>query len=266
MDDAHFGRNDDMDEDDEDEDDDVEMDFGEDTASDATSNTEEGEEDGLDNETHESTDAWDEGDDEDDDLIENEDDEGVDDEEDRGVADEGDDDGEEDMMWQVLVFHSNSKKVHSNGCQDIRGEIDGVRLGDEDMDDDDEHGTGRFIVIPFYLTSLTQLSLVPIQIIHEEDDEPDDMGSDEEDYALENGGPAEEQVFGFGDAFVNANNREGGGVFVHRRRGNGKLLIFSTGYNVIYNSPSRQRRLSNIWAAWKYLYHPTRGNDTSPTA
>jgi hypothetical protein len=49
MDDAHFGRDDDMDEDDEDEDEDVEMDFGEDTASDATSNTEEdGEEDGLD--------------------------------------------------------------------------------------------------------------------------------------------------------------------------------------------------------------------------
>lgn len=57
---------------------------------------------------------------------------------------------------------------------------------------------------------------VPIQIIHEEDDDGDDMGSDEEDYVIDNG-LAGEDVFGFGDTFVNANNREGGGLFVQRR-------------------------------------------------
>lgn len=242
MDDAHFGRDDDMDEDDEDEDEDVEMDFGEDTASDATSNTEEdGEEEGLDNETHESTDAWDEGEDEDDDLIENEDDEGIDDGDDRVITDEGDDEGEEDMMWQ-----------------DIRGDIDGVRLGDEDMDDDDEHGA------------------VPIQIIHEDDDEPDEGGS-EDDYRLDNGGPSEEQVFGFGDAFVNANNREGGGVFVHRRRGadNGGFQVFGRSGNnsttqpeatthplLLNNSASSNRSTSNQSRAPRQIQRVS-GNGTA---
>jgi hypothetical protein len=37
-------------------------------------------------------------------LIENEDDEGMEDGEDHGVTDEGDDEGKEDMMWQVCYF------------------------------------------------------------------------------------------------------------------------------------------------------------------
>jgi hypothetical protein len=63
---------------------------------------------------------------------------------------------------------------------------------------------------------LSDFPLVLIQIIHEDDNEPDNVGSNEEDYVLDNGGPPDDQVFSFGDAFVNTNNRDGGGVFVHR--------------------------------------------------
>lgn len=67
------------------------------------------------------------------------------------------------------------------------------------------------------LPPLTNL-LVPIQIIHEEGQEGDDIGSDEEEYALENaGGGSIEQAFDFADAFINGANRNGG-IFVHRRR------------------------------------------------
>ena len=71
------------------------------------------------------------------------------------------------------------------------------------------------------------------------------MGSDEEDYVLDNGGPSEEQVFGFGDAFVNANNREGGGVFVHRRRGGSKSFFFF--------SSSLTQFVQRTMVAFKYL-------------
>lgn len=90
------------------------------------------------------------------------------------------------------------------------------------MDEDDEHIGLSCLYFPGNCT-FTDQRKVPIQIIHEEDDGGDDMGSDEEDYILENGGAAGEEVFGFGDSFVNASNREGGGVFVHRRRDNGVL-------------------------------------------
>lgn len=71
---------------------------------------------------------------------------------------------------------------------------------------------------------MADLSLVPIQIIRDEDDGVDDMGSDEEDYIMENGGITGEQAFGLGDSFVNASNREGGGgIFIHRRRNTGML-------------------------------------------
>lgn len=91
------------------------------------------------------------------------------------------------------------------------------------------------------------------------------MGSDEEDYVLDNGGPSEEQVFGFGDAFVNANNREGGGVFVHRRRDGGKFFFFFPVrvLTQFINLLSGQRRLPSIWAIWKQPLHSTRGNNSS---
>lgn len=51
------------------------------------------------------------------------------------------------------------------------------------------------------------------------------MASDEEEYILQNGGVVGEEMFGFGDAFVNApHSREGGAVFVQRRRGGGMFL------------------------------------------
>ncbi|RDB16805.1 E3 ubiquitin-protein ligase TOM1-like [Hypsizygus marmoreus] len=182
MDDVHFTAEDEMDEEDEDEDEDVEMDFGEETGSEDTSNTESEGEEEPDEGTRGSGEVWDDGEEEEDDLVENEDDEDEDEDEgdDRHIDNEGEDE-EEEMMWQ-----------------DIRGEIDGVRLGGGTLDEEDEH-------------------VVPIQIIHEEDEEGDDMGSEEEDYVLENGGPAGE-VFGFADSFINTSNRDGSGPFVQRRR------------------------------------------------
>ncbi|GLB37041.1 putative protein with domain of Unknown Function (DUF913) [Lyophyllum shimeji] len=181
MDDTHFGE-DEMDEEEGDEDEDVEMDFGDETGSEDTSNTEEEGEEDVDDETRGSGEVWDEGEDEEEDLVENEDEEGGEEEDDdRHIEDEGEDEDEEDMMWQ-----------------DIRGEIDGVRLGGGDNDEEEDHG-------------------VPIQIIHEEDNEADEIASDEDDYTVENGGINGEEVFGFRDAFINAGNREAG-VFVQRRR------------------------------------------------
>ncbi|KAF8070121.1 hypothetical protein FPV67DRAFT_1579109 [Lyophyllum atratum] len=180
MDDTHFGAEDEMDEDEEDEDEDVEMDFGEDTGSEDTSNTDDDGEEDVDDEARGSGEVWDNGEEEED-LLENDDEEGEEEGDDHHIEDEGDDEDEEDIMWQ-----------------DIRGEIDGVRLGGGNIDEDEEHG-------------------VPIQIIHEEDNEPDEMASDEEDYTIENGVVNGDQAFGFGDSFVNAGNREGG-VFVQRRR------------------------------------------------
>ncbi|KAF9460708.1 hypothetical protein BDZ94DRAFT_1323842 [Collybia nuda] len=178
MDDGHFGE-DDMDEDDEDEDEDVEMDFGEETGSEDTSNTEDDVgDDGLDDETRDSRDTWDEDEDEDERLVENE---HEDNREGHHDLDDGDEDDEE-MLWQ-----------------DIRGDIDEVRMLAEDMDDDDEHG-------------------VPIQVVHEPDDEADEVGSDEDDFIVENGAFTGEEIFDF-EGFINNNNdRESGGVFVQRQR------------------------------------------------
>jgi hypothetical protein len=68
---------------------------------------------------------------------------------------------------------------------------------------------------------------VPIQIIHEEDNVDDNLGSEEDDYVADNGGQTGEEVFGFGDAFVNTGGREGGGgVFISRRRDAGKVNIY----------------------------------------
>lgn len=59
---------------------------------------------------------------------------------------------------------------------------------------------------------------MPIQVIHEQDDEPDELGSDEDDFIVEDGTFAEEEIFDF-EGFINNNDdREGGGVFVQRQR------------------------------------------------
>ncbi|KAH0589501.1 hypothetical protein H2248_005243 [Termitomyces sp. 'cryptogamus'] len=181
MDDAHYGGEDEMDEDGN-EDEDVEMDFGEETGSEHTSNTEDEEDEGVD-ETHGTGEVWGDGE-ENEDLVENDEDEDdTGDEDEDPQDDDAEDDEEENVMWQ-----------------DIHGDIDGVRIGRSDLDEEDEHG-----------------NMVPIQIIHEEDHEVDDMGSDEEEYALENAGGSIEQAFDFADAFIHGTNRNGG-IFVQRRR------------------------------------------------
>lgn len=74
------------------------------------------------------------------------------------------------------------------------------------------------------VVSIDPFRTVPIHINHEED-EPD-MGSDEEEFVIENGNFHNDGIFSFGDAFVNPGIRDGGGLFVHRRhRGN---RMFST--------------------------------------
>ncbi|KAG6874485.1 hypothetical protein C0995_010395 [Termitomyces sp. Mi166 len=195
MDDANYGGEDEMDEDG-DEDEDVEMDFGEETGSEHTSNTEDEEDEDVDDETHVTGEVWGDGE-EDEDLVENEEeDEG--DEEDEHPQDESEDE-EENVMWQ-----------------DIHGDIDGVRIGRSDMDEEDEHGNMGQSSQLSMSTGINQ-SLVPIQIIHEGDHEADDMGSDEE-YPIENaGGSNIEQAFDFADAFINGASRNGS-IFVQRRR------------------------------------------------
>lgn len=62
---------------------------------------------------------------------------------------------------------------------------------------------------------------MPIQVIHEQDDEPEEAGSDEDEFIAENGAFADEEIFDF-QGFINSNtDREGGGVFVQRHRRNG---------------------------------------------
>ena len=63
---------------------------------------------------------------------------------------------------------------------------------------------------------------VPIQIVHEEDNGDDNMGSDE-DYVTDHGSVAVEEVFRFGDAFVNP-REGGGGLFITRRRDTGMFF------------------------------------------
>ncbi|KAJ7287510.1 hypothetical protein C8J57DRAFT_1707813 [Mycena rebaudengoi] len=185
MEEVHFGAEDEMDEDEEDEDEDVDMDFGEETGSEDTSNTgDEGDDDDLEDPTQ----ADDEDEDEED-LVENnaeEDDE--DDEDDANDEMDGDDgdEGDEEMMWQDI-----------NPDDEPEGPID-------EADDDDDTGG-------------------PIQIVHtEQEDEPEMVSEDEfgNDIAvLDPRTLSAEDIFGFGESFVNANNlREGAGFFVPRRQ------------------------------------------------
>ncbi|KAG6810921.1 hypothetical protein H0H92_009816 [Tricholoma furcatifolium] len=196
MDDAHYGSEDEMDEDEDDEDEDVEMDFGEDTGSEHTSNTEDEGED-VDDETGDAGETWDDGEDEDEDedLVENNEDgeEEDEDQHDEDDEDEDEDEDEENVMWQ-----------------DLHGDIDGVRIGGGDLEEDDEPG-----------------NMVPIQIVHE-DDRRADEGS-EDDY-LENAAAGNiEEAFnmGYADAFLTGAARNGGGIFIHRRRDTMDDNIFS---------------------------------------
>ncbi|KAG6844702.1 hypothetical protein H0H87_004578 [Tephrocybe sp. NHM501043] len=199
MDDVHYGSEDEMDEDEVDEDEDVEMDYGEDTGSEHTSNTEDEGDEGVDDDTHGTGEVWDDGEDDDEDLVENDDDEeGDGDDEDQHDEDEDEDEDEDDVMWQVCQGVHIMTLLPDRLLQDIHGDLDGVRMGRGEMDEEDDHN-----------------NIVPIQIIHEEDHDVDANGSDEEDYANAGLGNIEE-AFGF-DAFLNAANRNGA-VFMQRRR------------------------------------------------
>ncbi|KAF7361866.1 hypothetical protein MVEN_00531100 [Mycena venus] len=173
----------------EDEDEDVEMDFGEETGSEDTSNT--GDEGEDEEPTRQPGEVWDAEEDEDEDDEDEEDlveqDEEEDDEEDGGDANdqidgvEGDE-GDEEMMWQ---------------------DINPDEAGPVDEGDDDEDAGG------------------PIQIVHTEQEDEPEMVSDDEfvnDIAvLDPRGISAEDIFGFGDSFINANARDGAGFFVPRR-------------------------------------------------
>ena len=103
----------------------------------------------------------------------------------------------------------------------------------------------------------TDLFMVVTIHIHREEDEPD-MGSDEEEFVLENGNLHNDNIFSFGDAFVNPGIRDGAGLTVHRRhRGN---CVFSLPekhtdflYIVDHQPFSRSR---NVPAAPEATTHP----------
>ncbi|KAF9012343.1 hypothetical protein BDQ17DRAFT_1232733 [Cyathus striatus] len=185
MDDRNFDDDDEMDEDDDGDEDDVDMDFGDETGSEDTSNTDEGEDNDLGDEVHDSGDTWDEVDEDEEGMVENNIDEDEDededdpDDEDQDDEGEGGDDGDEEMMWE-----------------DVNEDEDPLGTPGVDLGADEDRG-------------------VPIQIIHDDDDEQD-MASDEEEYAIENGGFSVDDVFNAGDAAMN-NTRDGSGLFVPRR-------------------------------------------------
>ena len=105
--------------------------------------------------------------------------------------------------------------------QDLQEGDGALGMALEDVDNEAGHGgnccfsTGRLFTDPFMV--------VPIHINHEED-EPD-MGSDEEEFVIENGN-FNDGIFSFGDAFMNPGIRDGPGLFVHRRhRGNDSFSL-----------------------------------------
>ncbi|KAK7057165.1 hypothetical protein R3P38DRAFT_3252330 [Favolaschia claudopus] len=191
MEDVHFGAEGAMDEDGDDEDEDVEMDFGEETGSEDTSNT--GDEGEDEEHPHQPGEVWDQEEDEDDedededDLVEQGDDDDEDEDEDEEDANDqirgvGGDEGDEEMMWQ---------------------DINPNEAGPVDEGDEDEDAGG------------------PIQIVHtEQEDEPEMVSEDEfgNDIAvLDPRGVSAEDIFGFGDTFLNGNSRDVTGFFVPRR-------------------------------------------------
>jgi E3 ubiquitin-protein ligase HUWE1 len=220
MDVRHYSEDEDMDQ--EDEDQDVEMEYGDETGSEDTSSSgSDHEEDDLD---HRTPDSWnDEGDEEEEDLVEQRDEEGDEEEEVGDDNDEGEDDEEdEDIMWEVRWNPSSTSLMMLNcRLQDIQEEEAALGMALEDVENEAGHGGNCCFARSGRFTDL--LMVVPIHINHE-DDEPD-MGSDEEEFVLEHGN-FHDGIFSFGDVFVNPGSRDGGGLFVHRRhRGNG---MFST--------------------------------------
>ncbi|CAK5281578.1 unnamed protein product, partial [Mycena citricolor] len=201
MDDVNFAGDDEMDEDEEDDEEDVEMDFGEETGSEDTSESgDEGDE-----EMQDQTGDWDADEDED----EDEDEEGegpqlqsVGDSEDEDEAEED----EEDPIHHDLQAEA----------EEIIWQGDEVIAGDEVDEDEDAGG--------------------PIQILPtEQDDEPEMVSEDEfgGDIGVLGGrGISAEDIFGFGDTFLNANGRDGpAGLFVPRRHRDEGLQLFGRNRN-----------------------------------
>ncbi|KAJ7218040.1 hypothetical protein GGX14DRAFT_495423 [Mycena pura] len=213
MDDVHFGAEEEMDEDEDDEDEDVEMDFGEETGSDDTSDSGDEGGDDLENPTRQPEEVWgpeedEEEDEEEEDLVEHDGEEDDDDEGDgNDEIDGGDgDEGDEEMIWQDI------------NAEEAGGPVD-------EADDDDDTGG-------------------PIQIIHtEQEDEPEMVSEDEFGNGISGMNPrgiSAEDIFGFGDAFINANGRDGAGFFVprrHRGAADDNSQLFGRGRNGIVPPP-----------------------------
>ncbi|KAF5393284.1 hypothetical protein D9757_000601 [Collybiopsis confluens] len=195
----YHGEDEDIDGDEGIADEDEEMDYDEETGSDDTSNTEEEEDvdEEMDDEEGEEEEWEDEDDEEEEDLVPDEVDEGNEDEADadpRVPVDEDDIDEAEEVIWEK---------------QEIRHDVDPEEL-QEEMDDEDEAvGQG------------------PIQIIHEEDEEERDGGSDEDfgnELDIVESGDIVRDVFQFGDA-----PGSGAGLFFprrHRNSGEDPMSIF----------------------------------------
>ncbi|KAF7288667.1 hypothetical protein HMN09_01372700 [Mycena chlorophos] len=207
MEDVNFTGEDDMDDDeDEDEDEDVEMDFGEETGSEDTSNDEEDEEN--EEEQEQPANSWDH--DEDDDEEEQEGEELVEEDGDGEEDDDDDDDEEEATNDQEMIW------------QDINV-VENVVAADE-ADEDDEGGGG------------------PIQIVHNDQEDEPEMASEDE-FGGDLGGLdprmiTAEEIFGFGDPFINVNTGNAPpGFFVPRRRTADNNNLFGGGRNAPIPAP-----------------------------
>jgi len=116
------------------------------------------------------------------------------------------------------------KRLKSKSQQDMQDEGDGLGLELENINDDGIHGGTPQTSIYCSIVYLMTMTIVPIQVNHEEDEL--EMASDEEDFAVENGNFENAGIF-FGDTFLNAGARDIGGLFVHRRhRSNGQCARF----------------------------------------
>lgn len=137
MDVRHYSEDEDMDQ--EDEDQDVEMEYGDESGSEDTSTGSDPEEDDLD---HHTPDSWnDEGDEEEEDLVEQRDEEG-DEEEVGDDNDEGEDEEEdEDIMWEVRWNPSSTSLMILNcRLQDIQEGEAALGMALEDVENEAGHG------------------------------------------------------------------------------------------------------------------------------
>jgi E3 ubiquitin-protein ligase HUWE1 len=151
MDVRHYSEDEDMDQ--EDEDQDVEMEYGDETGSEDTSSSgSDHEEDDLDHRTPDSGEVWDdEGDEEEEDLVEQRDEEDEDEEEVGDDNDEGEDEEEEDIMWEVRwTPYSISLMMLNCRLQDIQEE-GALGMALEDVDNEAGHGGNCYLARgPFY--------------------------------------------------------------------------------------------------------------------